>query len=131
MRAGGMSESSKWKKQKRSPRPPRHMVRSPFGQMDPTQSNTLSNNNLLGKRDTVIIIHSKSSMTLPQLSGLSKSLTLTLIKFCCCLFLSFKNPVWVKSMKDNTFFVNNGLILTLFSGKQIHNQSVMDLRFLT
>uniref|UniRef100_A0A3Q1C1Z4 Golgi-specific brefeldin A-resistance guanine nucleotide exchange factor 1 n=1 Tax=Amphiprion ocellaris TaxID=80972 RepID=A0A3Q1C1Z4_AMPOC len=29
MRAGGMSESSKWKKQKRSPRPPRHMVRSP------------------------------------------------------------------------------------------------------
>uniref|UniRef100_A0A671MX78 Golgi-specific brefeldin A-resistance guanine nucleotide exchange factor 1 n=1 Tax=Sinocyclocheilus anshuiensis TaxID=1608454 RepID=A0A671MX78_9TELE len=35
MRAGGMSESSKWKKQKRSPRPPRHMVRSPSGQMDP------------------------------------------------------------------------------------------------
>uniref|UniRef100_A0A8C7U885 SEC7 domain-containing protein n=1 Tax=Oncorhynchus mykiss TaxID=8022 RepID=A0A8C7U885_ONCMY len=28
MRAGGMSESSKWKKQKRSPHPPRHMVRS-------------------------------------------------------------------------------------------------------
>ncbi|KAI3363273.1 hypothetical protein L3Q82_011561 [Scortum barcoo] len=48
MRAGGMSESSKWKKQKRSPRPPRHMVRSPFGQMDPTQSSTLSNNNLSG-----------------------------------------------------------------------------------
>uniref|UniRef100_A0AAQ5Y5I3 Golgi-specific brefeldin A-resistance guanine nucleotide exchange factor 1 n=1 Tax=Amphiprion ocellaris TaxID=80972 RepID=A0AAQ5Y5I3_AMPOC len=36
MRAGGMSESSKWKKQKRSPRPPRHMVRSPSGQMDPS-----------------------------------------------------------------------------------------------
>ncbi|XP_068584140.1 Golgi-specific brefeldin A-resistance guanine nucleotide exchange factor 1 isoform X2 [Cebidichthys violaceus] len=48
MRAGGMSESSKWKKQKRSPRPPRHMVRSPSGQMDSTQSSTLSNNNLLG-----------------------------------------------------------------------------------
>uniref|UniRef100_A0A4W6FHF4 Golgi-specific brefeldin A-resistance guanine nucleotide exchange factor 1 n=1 Tax=Lates calcarifer TaxID=8187 RepID=A0A4W6FHF4_LATCA len=48
MRAGGMSESSKWKKQKRSPRPPRHMVRSPSGQMDPTQSSTLSNNNLSG-----------------------------------------------------------------------------------
>ncbi|XP_031695307.1 Golgi-specific brefeldin A-resistance guanine nucleotide exchange factor 1-like isoform X2 [Anarrhichthys ocellatus] len=46
MRAGGMSESSKWKKQKRSPRPPRHMVRSPSGQMDSTQSSTLSNNNL-------------------------------------------------------------------------------------
>ncbi|XP_056251537.1 Golgi-specific brefeldin A-resistance guanine nucleotide exchange factor 1 isoform X2 [Seriola aureovittata] len=48
MRAGGMSESSKWKKQKRSPRPPRHMVRSPSGQIDPTQSSTLSNNNLAG-----------------------------------------------------------------------------------
>ncbi|XP_045926330.1 Golgi-specific brefeldin A-resistance guanine nucleotide exchange factor 1 isoform X2 [Micropterus dolomieu] len=48
MRAGGMSESSKWKKQKRSPRPPRHMVRSPSGQMDPSQSSTLSNNNLSG-----------------------------------------------------------------------------------
>ncbi|XP_040905409.1 Golgi-specific brefeldin A-resistance guanine nucleotide exchange factor 1 isoform X2 [Toxotes jaculatrix] len=44
MRAGGMSESSKWKKQKRSPRPPRHMVRSPSGQIDPTQSGSLSNN---------------------------------------------------------------------------------------
>lgn len=27
MRAGGMSESSKWKKQKRSPRPPRHVAK--------------------------------------------------------------------------------------------------------
>ncbi|XP_073690303.1 Golgi-specific brefeldin A-resistance guanine nucleotide exchange factor 1 isoform X1 [Garra rufa] len=44
MRAGGMSESSKWKKQKRSPRPPRHMVRSPSGQMDPGQSSSLTNN---------------------------------------------------------------------------------------
>uniref|UniRef100_A0A3P9Q1V8 Golgi-specific brefeldin A-resistance guanine nucleotide exchange factor 1 n=1 Tax=Poecilia reticulata TaxID=8081 RepID=A0A3P9Q1V8_POERE len=41
MRAGGMSESSKWKKQKRSPRPPRHMVQSPS---DPGGSSTLSNN---------------------------------------------------------------------------------------
>ncbi|XP_041644664.1 Golgi-specific brefeldin A-resistance guanine nucleotide exchange factor 1 isoform X1 [Cheilinus undulatus] len=48
MRAGGMSESSKWKKQKRSPRPPRHMVRSPSGQMDQTQPSTLSNNNISG-----------------------------------------------------------------------------------
>uniref|UniRef100_A0A673BGG6 Golgi brefeldin A resistant guanine nucleotide exchange factor 1 n=1 Tax=Sphaeramia orbicularis TaxID=375764 RepID=A0A673BGG6_9TELE len=48
MRAGGMSESSKWKKQKRSPRPPRHMVRSPSGQTDPAQTTTLSNNNLSG-----------------------------------------------------------------------------------
>ncbi|XP_047458727.1 Golgi-specific brefeldin A-resistance guanine nucleotide exchange factor 1 isoform X2 [Mugil cephalus] len=48
MRAGGMSESSKWKKQKRSPRPPRHMVRSPSSQIDPSQPNTLSNNNLSG-----------------------------------------------------------------------------------
>lgn len=42
-----MSESSKWKKQKRSPRPPRHLVRSPSGQMDAAQTSTLSNN-LLG-----------------------------------------------------------------------------------
>ncbi|XP_071337602.1 Golgi-specific brefeldin A-resistance guanine nucleotide exchange factor 1 isoform X2 [Trachinotus anak] len=48
MRAGGMSESSKWKKQKRSPRPPRHMVRSPSGQLESTQPSTLSNNNLAG-----------------------------------------------------------------------------------
>ncbi|KAM4590678.1 Golgi-specific brefeldin A-resistance guanine nucleotide exchange factor 1 isoform 3-T3 [Odontesthes bonariensis] len=44
MRAGGMSESSKWKRQKRSPRPPRHIVRSSSGQIDPGQSSTLSNN---------------------------------------------------------------------------------------
>uniref|UniRef100_A0A8C6NIH7 Golgi brefeldin A resistant guanine nucleotide exchange factor 1 n=1 Tax=Nothobranchius furzeri TaxID=105023 RepID=A0A8C6NIH7_NOTFU len=44
MRAGGMGESSKWKKQKRSPRPPRHMVRSSSGQMEPSQPSTLSNN---------------------------------------------------------------------------------------
>ncbi|XP_053088971.1 Golgi-specific brefeldin A-resistance guanine nucleotide exchange factor 1 isoform X2 [Pangasianodon hypophthalmus] len=44
MRAGGMSESSKWKKQKRSPRPSRHMVRSPSGQMDQAQLSALSNN---------------------------------------------------------------------------------------
>ncbi|XP_058508317.1 Golgi-specific brefeldin A-resistance guanine nucleotide exchange factor 1 isoform X3 [Solea solea] len=48
MRAGGMSESSKWKKQKRSPRTPRHAARSPSGQMEPNQSGTLSNNNLSG-----------------------------------------------------------------------------------
>ncbi|KAL0964389.1 hypothetical protein UPYG_G00323170 [Umbra pygmaea] len=45
MRAGGMSESSKWKKQKRSPRPPRHMVRSASGGLEQA---TLSNNNLSG-----------------------------------------------------------------------------------
>ncbi|XP_066534488.1 Golgi-specific brefeldin A-resistance guanine nucleotide exchange factor 1 isoform X1 [Hoplias malabaricus] len=44
MRAGGMSESSKWKKQKRSPRPSRHMVRSSSGQMDQSQLSTFSNN---------------------------------------------------------------------------------------
>ncbi|KAK7901666.1 hypothetical protein WMY93_018435 [Mugilogobius chulae] len=43
MRAGGMSESSKWKKQKRSPRPAHHMVRSPSGSLD---QSALSNNNL-------------------------------------------------------------------------------------
>ncbi|MEQ2161794.1 hypothetical protein GOODEAATRI_013186, partial [Goodea atripinnis] len=41
MRAGGIGESSKWKKQKRSPRPLRHMVQSPS---DPSNPSTLSNN---------------------------------------------------------------------------------------
>lgn len=48
MRAGGMTESSKWKKQKRSPRPSRHMIRSTSGQMDQAQLSALSNN-LSGK----------------------------------------------------------------------------------
>lgn len=52
MRAGGMSESSKWKKQKRSPRPPRHPVRNTPGQMDPARPSTLSNNNLSGDDNT-------------------------------------------------------------------------------
>ncbi|XP_038613594.1 Golgi-specific brefeldin A-resistance guanine nucleotide exchange factor 1 isoform X2 [Tachyglossus aculeatus] len=36
MRAGGMSDSSKWKKQKRSPRPPRHATRTMPGSEPPT-----------------------------------------------------------------------------------------------
>ncbi|NXU56223.1 GBF1 factor, partial [Turnix velox] len=42
MRAGGMSESSKWKKQKRSPRPPRHVTKvSPGTEQPPANtSNT-------------------------------------------------------------------------------------------
>ncbi|XP_026080198.1 Golgi-specific brefeldin A-resistance guanine nucleotide exchange factor 1 isoform X5 [Carassius auratus] len=63
MRAGGMSESSKWKKQKRSPRPPRHMVRSPSGQMDPGQSSTLTNN--LSGGVPFIEQHSGASSTFP------------------------------------------------------------------
>uniref|UniRef100_A0AAZ3RG59 Golgi-specific brefeldin A-resistance guanine nucleotide exchange factor 1 n=1 Tax=Oncorhynchus tshawytscha TaxID=74940 RepID=A0AAZ3RG59_ONCTS len=48
MRAGGMSESSKWKKQKRSPRPPHHMVRSASGGLEQAPPATLSHNNLTG-----------------------------------------------------------------------------------
>lgn len=48
MRAGGMSESSKWKKQKRSPRAPHLMVRSPSGTTEAAQSSSFSNNNLSG-----------------------------------------------------------------------------------
>ncbi|XP_051506631.1 Golgi-specific brefeldin A-resistance guanine nucleotide exchange factor 1-like isoform X1 [Myxocyprinus asiaticus] len=44
MRAGGINESSKWKKQKHSTRSPHHMVRSVSGLMDPAQSSTLTNN---------------------------------------------------------------------------------------
>lgn len=38
MRAGGMSESSKWKKQKRSPRPPRHVTKVSPGPEQPAAS---------------------------------------------------------------------------------------------
>uniref|UniRef100_A0A8C1PHX4 Golgi-specific brefeldin A-resistance guanine nucleotide exchange factor 1 n=1 Tax=Cyprinus carpio TaxID=7962 RepID=A0A8C1PHX4_CYPCA len=65
MRAGGMSESSKWKKQKRSPRPPRHMVRSPSGQMDPGQSSGVP----------FIEQHSGGSSTLPGLDSAASSIS--------------------------------------------------------
>ncbi|NXL47276.1 GBF1 factor, partial [Podilymbus podiceps] len=45
MRAGGMSESSKWKKQKRSPRPPRHVTKVSSGteQLAANASNITAN----------------------------------------------------------------------------------------
>lgn len=49
MRAGGMSDSSKWKKQKRSPRPPRHMTKvSPSSEL-PTPNGTTLSSNLTGE----------------------------------------------------------------------------------
>uniref|UniRef100_A0A8C3V458 Golgi-specific brefeldin A-resistance guanine nucleotide exchange factor 1 n=1 Tax=Catharus ustulatus TaxID=91951 RepID=A0A8C3V458_CATUS len=42
MRAGGMSESSKWKKQKRSPRPPRHVTKVSPG-TEQSAGNTTNN----------------------------------------------------------------------------------------
>uniref|UniRef100_A0A3Q3LPJ8 Golgi-specific brefeldin A-resistance guanine nucleotide exchange factor 1 n=1 Tax=Mastacembelus armatus TaxID=205130 RepID=A0A3Q3LPJ8_9TELE len=71
MRAGGMSESSKWKKQKRSPRPPRHMVRSPSCQMEPIQSSTLSNNNLSGGVPFIEQGSSTSSLSTSESTGSS------------------------------------------------------------
>ncbi|XP_075790650.1 Golgi-specific brefeldin A-resistance guanine nucleotide exchange factor 1 isoform X3 [Pelodiscus sinensis] len=41
MRAGGMSDSSKWKKQKRSPRPPRHATKVSPGTEQPATNGTL------------------------------------------------------------------------------------------
>ncbi|XP_026134789.1 Golgi-specific brefeldin A-resistance guanine nucleotide exchange factor 1-like isoform X3 [Carassius auratus] len=73
MRAGGMSESSKWKKQKRSPRPPRHMVHSPSGQMDPGQSSTLTNN--LSGGVPFIEQHSGGSSSLPGSDSASSSIS--------------------------------------------------------
>ncbi|XP_048060362.1 Golgi-specific brefeldin A-resistance guanine nucleotide exchange factor 1 isoform X2 [Megalobrama amblycephala] len=73
MRAGGMSESSKWKKQKRSPRPPRHMVRSTSGQMDPAQSSTLTNN--LSGGVPFIEQHSGGSSTLPCSDSAASSIS--------------------------------------------------------
>uniref|UniRef100_A0A8C7UJ86 Golgi-specific brefeldin A-resistance guanine nucleotide exchange factor 1 n=1 Tax=Oncorhynchus mykiss TaxID=8022 RepID=A0A8C7UJ86_ONCMY len=76
MRAGGMSESSKWKKQKRSPHPPRHMVRSASGGLEQAPTTTLSNNNLSGgvpfiEQDNLSASDSvASSMSIPTDSGL-------------------------------------------------------------
>ncbi|XP_017277213.1 Golgi-specific brefeldin A-resistance guanine nucleotide exchange factor 1 isoform X2 [Kryptolebias marmoratus] len=72
MRAGGMSESSKWKKQKRSPRPPRHMVRSSSGQLDPNQPSTLSNN-LSGGVPFIEQASSNSSLATSDSAGSSIS----------------------------------------------------------
>lgn len=55
MRASGMSESSKWKKQKRSPRPPHHMARGPFNQIEQSQPSTLSNNSLSGTKNNIAV----------------------------------------------------------------------------
>ncbi|XP_068183227.1 Golgi-specific brefeldin A-resistance guanine nucleotide exchange factor 1 isoform X2 [Antennarius striatus] len=73
MRAGGMSESSKWKKQKRSPRAPRHMVRSPSGQMDPAQSSPLSNNSISG--GVPFIEQGSSSSGLPASDSVGSSIS--------------------------------------------------------
>ncbi|XP_010624716.1 Golgi-specific brefeldin A-resistance guanine nucleotide exchange factor 1 isoform X2 [Fukomys damarensis] len=48
MRAGGMSDSSKWKKQKRSPRPPRHMTKVTPSSELPTSNGTSLSSNLTG-----------------------------------------------------------------------------------
>ncbi|KAM5271962.1 Golgi-specific brefeldin A-resistance guanine nucleotide exchange factor 1 isoform 15-T15 [Ctenodactylus gundi] len=45
MRAGGMSDSAKWKKQKRSPRPPRHMTKvTPSSELSTPSGTTISSN---------------------------------------------------------------------------------------
>lgn len=49
MRAGGMSESSKWKKQKRSPRPPRHVTKVSPG----TEQPAANTSNITGKLQSV------------------------------------------------------------------------------
>nr|KAF6303787.1 golgi brefeldin A resistant guanine nucleotide exchange factor 1 [Myotis myotis] len=48
MRAGGMSDSSKWKKQKRSPRPPRHMTKVIPGSELPISNGTTLSSNFTG-----------------------------------------------------------------------------------
>ncbi|EDL41982.1 golgi-specific brefeldin A-resistance factor 1 [Mus musculus] len=48
MRAGGMSDSSKWKKQKRSPRPPRHTTKVTPGSELPTPNGATLPSNLTG-----------------------------------------------------------------------------------
>uniref|UniRef100_H3CF70 Golgi brefeldin A resistant guanine nucleotide exchange factor 1 n=1 Tax=Tetraodon nigroviridis TaxID=99883 RepID=H3CF70_TETNG len=73
MRAGGMSESTKWKKQKRSPRPPRHLVRSPSAQTDAAAPSTLSNNNLSG--GVPFIEQGSSTSSLPASDSAASSIS--------------------------------------------------------
>ena len=49
MRAGGMSDSSKWKKQKRSPRHPRHTTKVTPGSELPTPNGATLPSNLTGE----------------------------------------------------------------------------------
>ncbi|XP_048361190.1 Golgi-specific brefeldin A-resistance guanine nucleotide exchange factor 1 isoform X6 [Sphaerodactylus townsendi] len=48
MRAGGMSDSSKWKKQKRSPRTSCHVTKVPPGSEQPVSSGTSTSSNITG-----------------------------------------------------------------------------------
>ncbi|XP_058238786.1 Golgi-specific brefeldin A-resistance guanine nucleotide exchange factor 1 isoform X3 [Hemibagrus wyckioides] len=73
MRAGGMTESSKWKKQKRSPRPSRHMIRSTSGQMDQAQLSALSNN--LSGGVPFIEQHGDSTAVLPVSDSAASSIS--------------------------------------------------------
>ncbi|KAM6956606.1 Golgi-specific brefeldin A-resistance guanine nucleotide exchange factor 1 [Aplochiton taeniatus] len=73
MRAGGMSESSKWKKQKRSPRPPRHMVRSASCQMDAASPTSALSNNLTGS--VPFVEQGSSSSSLPVSDGSGSSIS--------------------------------------------------------
>ncbi|KAK3554184.1 hypothetical protein QTP70_020078 [Hemibagrus guttatus] len=73
MRAGGMTESSKWKKQKRSPHPSRHMIRSTSGQMDQAQLSALSNN--LSGGVPFIEQHGDSTAVLPVSDSAASSIS--------------------------------------------------------
>uniref|UniRef100_A0A8C7P6Y8 Golgi-specific brefeldin A-resistance guanine nucleotide exchange factor 1 n=1 Tax=Oncorhynchus mykiss TaxID=8022 RepID=A0A8C7P6Y8_ONCMY len=83
MRAGGMSESSKWKKQKRSPRPPHHMVRSASGGLEQAPPATLSNNNLTGEilletrplTDDINACHATTSITNASFNSMASSMS--------------------------------------------------------
>lgn len=51
-----MSDSSKWKKQKRSPRPPRHMTKVTPGSELPTPSGTSLSSNLTGEYPELLLL---------------------------------------------------------------------------
>ncbi|KAJ8014165.1 hypothetical protein DPEC_G00037410 [Dallia pectoralis] len=70
MRAGGMSESSKWKKQKRSPRPPRHMVPSASGGLEQVTLSNLSGGVPFIEQGSLSVSDSMASMSSPTDSGL-------------------------------------------------------------
>uniref|UniRef100_A0A663LU08 Golgi brefeldin A resistant guanine nucleotide exchange factor 1 n=1 Tax=Athene cunicularia TaxID=194338 RepID=A0A663LU08_ATHCN len=70
MRAGGMSESSKWKKQKRSPRPPRHVTKVSPGTEPPAAnaSNTTGKLKSVSRDQTASILELFWNLSLLHIS---------------------------------------------------------------
>lgn len=64
-----MSDSSKWKKQKRSPRPPRHMTRGTPGSELPASNGTTLSSNLTGECSGLLLVITSAEIKNPSPLG--------------------------------------------------------------